>query len=234
MYSTAPAADLATGHSLVGGGSYPSAEVQSVYSTAPAADLATGHSLVAGGSYPSAEVQSVYSTAPAADLATGHSLVAGGLIPLPRCSRCILQPQQPTWPQDTRWWEGVLSLCRGAVGVFYSPSSRLGHRTLVGGRGSYPFAEVQSVYSTAPAADLATGHSLVAGGSYPSAEVQSVYSTAPAADLATGHSLVGVGLIPLPRCSRCILQPQQPTWPQDTRWWEGGLIPLPRCSRCIL
>ena len=82
----------------MGGGSYPSAEVQSVYSIAPAADLATGHSLVGGGSYPFAEVQSVYSIAPAADLATGHSLVGGGLIPLQRCSRCILQPQ-PTGQQ---------------------------------------------------------------------------------------------------------------------------------------
>ena len=42
---------------------------------------------------------------------------------------------------------------------------------------SYPSAEVQSVYSTAPA-NWTTGHSL--GESYPSAEVQSVYSTAPA------------------------------------------------------
>ena len=80
------------GHSLWGG-SYPSAEKQSVYSTAPG-DWATGHSLEQGGvSYPSAEKQSVYSTAPG-DWATGHSLERG--------------------------WGGLL-LCRDAVGIFYSP-----------------------------------------------------------------------------------------------------------------
>ena len=30
--------------------------------------------------------------------------------------------------QDTRWWGGVLALCREAAGVFYSPSSRLGKK----------------------------------------------------------------------------------------------------------
>ena len=67
---------------------------------------------------------------------------------LQRCSRCILQ-LQPTGSRDT-CWEGVLPLCRDAVSVFYS-SSQLGHGTLVGGRGSYPSAEMQAVYSTAPA-----------------------------------------------------------------------------------
>ena len=48
--------------------------------------------LVEGGSYPSAEMQSVYSTAaPAADLAI-RILVEGSFTPLQRCSRCILQP----------------------------------------------------------------------------------------------------------------------------------------------
>ena len=52
------------GHSLMGGGSYPSVEMQSVYSTAPD-DKAPGHSWgLGGGSYPSVEMQSVYSTAP--------------------------------------------------------------------------------------------------------------------------------------------------------------------------
>ena len=51
--------------------------------------------------------------------------------------------------------------------------------------GSYPSAEMQSVYSTAPA-DWATRRSL--GESYPSAETQSVYSTA-LADWATRPSL---------------------------------------------
>ena len=74
---------------------------------------------------------------------------------------------------DTRWRS--LTLCRDALGVFYSPS-RLGHRKIVGGglfplqrctrcilqpqltgpqencwRGSFPSAEMHSVYSTAPA-----------------------------------------------------------------------------------
>ena len=73
---------------------------------------------------------------------------------LPRCSRCIRQPQ----------------LTR-ATGL------SLGE--------SYPSAEMQSVYSAAPA-DWATWQSL--GESYPSAEMQSVYSAAPA-DLAPGRSL---------------------------------------------
>ena len=58
-------------------------------------------------------------------------------------------------------------------------------------------AEMQSVYSTAPA-DRATS---VRGLTF-SAEMQSVYSTAPA-DRATSVS----GLTPMQRCSRCILLP---------------------------
>ena len=54
----------------------------------------------------------------------------------------------------------IFSLCRDAVSVFYSPS-RLVHRVLVG-EGSYPPAEMLSVYSTAPA-DWSTGHSLGEG-----------------------------------------------------------------------
>ena len=46
---------------------------------------------------------------------------------------------------------GVLPICRYAVGVFYSPR-RLGR---LFGVGSYPSADVQSVYSTAPV-DLAS------------------------------------------------------------------------------
>ena len=49
------------GYSL-GGGSYLSAQMQSMYSTAPS-DWATGYSLREG-SYLSAQMQSVYSTAP--------------------------------------------------------------------------------------------------------------------------------------------------------------------------
>ena len=92
----------------LGGGSYPSAEKQSLYSTAPT-DWATHW----GGSYPPAEKQSVYSTPPN-DWATrwggviplcreavgvfyssnrlGHSL-GWGLAPLQRSSKCILQLQ---------------------------------------------------------------------------------------------------------------------------------------------
>ena len=47
-----------------------------------------GHSL--GGSYTWTEKQSMYSTAPA-DWAAGHSLWV--VLPLRRCSQCILQPQ---------------------------------------------------------------------------------------------------------------------------------------------
>ena len=80
-------------------------------------------------------MQSVYSAAP-----TDWALVGSGLTPLQRCSRCILQPQ-PTGPS----LEVVLLLCRDAVGVFCSPN-RLGPRW----KWSYSFAEMQSVYSTAP------------------------------------------------------------------------------------
>ena len=93
-----------------------------------------GHLL--GESYPFAEIQSVYSTA-SANWATRW----GHLIPLLRCSWCILQPQ-PTGPLVG----SVLPICWDAVGVFYSPS-QLGH--LLGA--SYPFAEMQFVYSTASA-----------------------------------------------------------------------------------
>ena len=93
-----------------------------------------GHSL--GESYPSAEMQLVYSTAPA-----DRDTHWGRLIPLQRCSRCILLAK-PTVPLVG----GVLPLSRDAVRVFYSPS-QLGH--LLGE--SYPSREMQSVYSTAPA-----------------------------------------------------------------------------------
>ena len=44
----------------------------------------------------------------------------------------------------------VLPLGRDAVGVFYSPSWQ-DYRTLVASGEAYPSAEMQSVYSTAPA-----------------------------------------------------------------------------------
>ena len=109
--------------------------------------------LVTEGSYPSAEMQSMYSTAPA-ERATGHSS-GKGLIPLLIFSRCLLQPQ-PNGPQDIRPG-GVLPFCRDAVDVFYSPSW-MSHRTFVQER-SYPFAEIQSMYSIVPT-EWATGHTL--------------------------------------------------------------------------
>ena len=89
-----------------------------------------------GVSYPSAEMQSVYSTTP-----IDWTTCTGSLTPLQRCSQCILQLQS-TGPLV----RGVLPLCRDAVSVFYN-SNRLDH--LYGE--SYPSAEMQSVYSTAPA-----------------------------------------------------------------------------------
>ena len=61
------------------------------------------------------------------------------------CKRCFLQPQ-PTGSLNG----GFLPLCRDAVDIFYN-LSRLGHS--IGD--SYPCAEMQLVYSTAPA-DWAT------------------------------------------------------------------------------
>ena len=63
----------------------------------------------------------------------------GGSYLSARCSRCILQPQ-PTRPLVG----GVLPLCKDAVCVFYS-LSRLGQSL----EESYPYARMQSVYSTA-------------------------------------------------------------------------------------
>ena len=174
-------------------------------------------------------MQSVYSTAPA-NWATRHSL--GKSYP-----SAEMQSVYSTAPANwaTRHLHGgVLPFCRDAVSVFYSPS-QLGHKTLAW-RKSYPSAEMQSVYSTAPA-NWATRH--LHGESYPSAEMQSVYSTA-LANWATRHLHGGVlpfcrdavsvfyspsqlghktlawrSLTLLQRCSQCILQPQ-PTGPQDT------------------
>ena len=120
------------------GKSYSSAEIQSVYSTAPA-DWHVRHSL--RDFYPSTEILSVYSAAPA-DWATRQSL--GSLTPLQISRQCVLLPL-PIGPQDNRW--EFLPLCRYPGSVFYC-LCRLGHRTIVGK--SYPFAEIQSVYSTAP------------------------------------------------------------------------------------
>ena len=148
-------------------------------------------------SYLSAEVQLVYSSGSAEWATQTH--VWGGLTPLQICSRCILQPK-PTGPPgySLRWG---LPPCRPAVDVFYS-LSRLDYQDTRWG-GVYSSAEMQSVYSTAPA-DWATiilvgglplcrssvgvffrlgrlGHpDRRLGRSYPSADLQSVYSTAEA------------------------------------------------------
>ena len=104
------------------GGSYSSAEVQSVYFTAPV-DWPTGHTLEK--SYPSGEMQSVYCTAPT-DWATGHSLGES----YPSGEMQSVYPTAPAdWTTGNCW--GVLPLCRDAVGVFYSPI-QLDHITLVG------------------------------------------------------------------------------------------------------
>ena len=107
----------------------------------------------------SAEVQSVYSKTPGG-WATGHLL--GGLLPI----------------------------CRGAVGVFCSPS-RLGHWTLVG-RALSPLLRCSGcILQSQPVGPLDTCWE----GSYPFAEVQSVYSAVPAG-WATWHLLGGL----LPHC----------------------------------
>ena len=78
--------------------------------------------------------------------------------------------------------------------------------------------------------------------SYPSAEMQWVYSTAPVdwsrfswcilqPQLTGPQDTCWWSLTPLQRCIRCILQPQV-TGPPDTCW--GSLTPLQRCSQCIL
>ena len=105
----------------------------------------TRHSL--GESYPSAEMQSVYS-AVSADWA--NTTLVGGVLPL----------------------------CRDAVGVFCS-LSRLGQHDTHWGSLTPLQRCSRCILQSQPIGP--TGHSL--GESYPSAEMQSVYSTAPA-DLA--------------------------------------------------
>ena len=120
----------------------------------------------------------------------------------------------------TRWKE-VLPFWRGAVGVFYKPR-RLSHRAFIFWDGSYPSAEIQSVYSTAPA-DWASGHSL--------GEVfllcRDTVGVFNNLSRPGRRALIGRGLTLLQRCSRCILQPQ-PSGPQETRW--EGVIPLCRSA----
>ena len=81
----------------------------------------------------------MYSTSPA-----NWTLIGGdGLTPLQRCSRCIQHPQ----PIGLSLVGMVLFLCRDVVGLFNSPSQLNSHWW----GWSYSSAEMQSVYSTAPA-----------------------------------------------------------------------------------
>ena len=124
-------------------------------------------------------MQSVYFTTPA-DWAnqivkchTWETCGRGwGLTPLQRCSRCILQPQ-----------------LTGQIRLFSVISRKLGRerkKKKKKRRGSYPSAEMQSVYFTTPADwanQIVKCHTWETCGR-------------------------GWGLTPLQRCSRCILQPQ--------------------------
>ena len=124
--------------------------------------------------------------------------IAGkGLTLMQKCSWCIQQPQ-PSGPNDTHCGGRVLPIYRDTVGVFNSPSNQ-GKTTLIAGEGSYPYAEIQSVYSTAPAIR------------------------------AKRHSLRGKSLTHMPRYSRCIQQPQQ-SGPKDTHC--GGRV-LPICRDTV-
>ena len=166
MYSTASA-------DWVKGGSYSSAEIQPIYSAAPA-DWAKGES------YSSAEIHPMYSTAPAnwakgsptplqryrrcilqpqltgprgvlllcrniADVFYSLSrLGQGGVLLLCRDTADVFNSLSRLGQG------GVLLLCRDTADVFYS-LSRLGQ-----GGGSYSSAEIQPMYSAAPA-DWAKG-----------------------------------------------------------------------------
>ena len=128
-----------------GGGSYLSAEMQSVYSAATA-NWATGH-VVGGGSPLCRDAVSVFcSHSP-----LGHRtlVVGGGVLPLCRDAVSVFCSHSQLGHR-TLVVGGVLPLCRDAVSVFCSHSP-LGHRTLVVGGVSYLSAEMQSVYSIAPA-----------------------------------------------------------------------------------
>ena len=178
-------------------------------------------------------MQPMYSTDPADRASHIQDNHCGSLTPLQRCSRCILQPQ--------------------ATGSVISGNSSWE---------SHPSADMQPMYSTAPAdrASHISGHS--SWESYPSAEMQPMYSTAPA-DRASHIRTLIVGVLPLCRDAADVfyspsrpgqsypgqslwesyasaeMQPMYSTAPadrashiQDTH--RGILTPLQRCSRCIL
>ena len=108
----------------------------------------------------------------------------------------------------------------------------------------YTSAEIQSVYSTAPAnrAEMAYCHTQDSRWiCYPPAEIQSVYSTAPAdwTEMAYCHIQDNCWVsYPLQRFSRCIILQPQPT---GLRWLivtpktaVGYVTRRQRFSRCIL
>ena len=145
-YSTAPPVDWST-RTLVKAGLTPLQRCSQCILRVSTANCST-KTVVEGGSYLSAEKQSVYSIGhllgavlPLCREAVGvfysplqptgppgHSLM--GFTPLQRCNLCILHSTSQLVHQDTSW--GTLNLCREEVGVFYSPS-RMSHRTLVWG-----------------------------------------------------------------------------------------------------
>ena len=111
---------------------------------------------------------------------------------------------------------GVLSLCRDAVGVFLSPN-QLGNTrygTLI------PLQRCsRSILKSQPTGS----HSL--WDSYPSVEMQSVYSSVP-----TNWVTLAIGDLSL--CRDAVGVFLSPNQLGHTRY--GSLIPLQRCSRCIL
>ena len=141
----------------------------SITRASPSDCLASYQGHLLGGSYSSAEMQSVYSTVPADWVTRWESLtplqrcsqfilqsqptglLVGRVLQLDRDAVSVFYSQCIPQSQSTGLLVGkVLHLYRDAVSLFYSPS-RLGYSL---GR-SYTSAEMQSMYSTLPA-DWAT------------------------------------------------------------------------------
>ena len=238
VYSAA-LADWATGHSLVGGGSYLSAEMQSVFS-APLADQAIGHFLGKGLTPLQRCSQCILQPKP-----TGPQDILWGRV-LPLCRDVVGVFCSPSRLGHRTFFGGGSYLSAEMSSVFSAPLADQARGHFLGGGltplqrcsqcilqpqptgpqdilwgGVLPLCrDVVGVFCTLSR----LGHRTFLGeGSNSSAEMQSVYSAAQA-DWATGHSL-GEGLTSLQRCSRCILQPQ-PTEPLDILW--GRVLPLCR------
>ena len=153
-----------------GGGSYSTAEMQSVYSTVPA-DKANGHSLEevlalcrdAVGVFYSISQLSHRTLVRVVFLLLCRDAIGVFYSPSQLSHRTLVRvvflllcrdaigvfyrPSQLSHRTLVR--VVFLLLCRDAIGVFYSPS-QLSHRTLVGVFFFYSSAEMQSLYSTAP------------------------------------------------------------------------------------